>query len=244
MNTQEFGKFVAYKDAALILPFVEGRGLPHDFSKNCIKPTFSNGVWKKGSMEFATGRYINFENKYEPKGSFSLVARFKPRDFLRLGQRLIIKDNGSTAGFALSFNDAGTNGLRFYIREISPIILDSKTKFKYIKYITGISVFDLKSKKLHVNKHLERSLQTTGTLTSITNPLCVGGYPSQGGYFIGHITDARIYDRDLSYSEVKSVDYYLNSKPKPTAITKRGCFQAVKNTGIEVDGKLTSCCGI
>jgi len=59
--------------------------------------------------------------------------------------------------------------------------------------------------------------------------------------FNGLLFGLFIWEKALNDSEVKSACYYATKKPKPTCVTRRGVYQAVKNTGIEVDGNLVRC---
>ncbi len=246
MNTQEFGKFVAYKDAALILPFIEGRGLPHDFSRNKNDSYFSNAKWILFGNKFDN-------NKVLISNDDSLNIK-TPSIFV--GLKVNADSNGSKTwcicvkdyAYGIWFDHVIPGGTTMYINDgtswYNSRSIRLKRGFQYLfGSFDGINVL-IKS----LDKHLSNSNVNQVNIQFSLSPFGLGIRPAAkiDILYKSIIFDIKVWSRVLSDSEQKSVYYYSNQNKnsKPTAITKKGCFLAVKNTGVEVDGKLTSCCGI
>jgi len=104
LNVQELGKFVAYKDAVFIMPFIEGRGLPHDFSKYRNNATFNNAKWLKG------GKFI------QNSGDQTSIPN---HESLRISEGTVMIDIQSRMYYwsaVLDFVDYGTGGTGSFIQ--------------------------------------------------------------------------------------------------------------------------------
>lgn len=64
--------------------------------------------------------------------------------------------------------------------------------------------FDGTTLKLYVDGNLVKSTTASGTMSSSSGPLRIGGNSIRGEYFLGRIDDIRVYDRALSQAEIRT----------------------------------------
>src|SRR5262249_37489705 len=84
------------------------------------------------------------------------------------------------------------------------------------------ATYDGATTRIYVNGTLVTNKAQTGTITTSTNPLQIGGDSLYGGYFAGRIDEVRIYNRALSVAEIQSdmnsaVTPPQSPTPTPTA---------------------------
>jgi len=140
--------------------------------------------------------YISLGNVWNPSSFFALRAMVKLLDTSTLGQRIIVKDNGAV-GWALSWNDAGTDKFRFFIRGTTSVVLDSNTIGELGKTYILNAFVNGSGRYIFINGTYNAGVADNQIPVSNTNPLCVGGSPSSGNSFHGYIYYAMIYNAPI-----------------------------------------------
>ena len=248
LNAQELGKFVAYRDAVLIFPFIEGRGTKlHDFSRHRNHGTIHGATWTQGKF----GKALSFDgiDDYVDCGNdeslditdaITIAAWVKP----------VVGDVSKTILGKVSFRTGymmyQAEGKRYqvYLGNGSDWVAWGGTysfvdnKWTHIAFTASMTDSKL---RLYVDGVQHDSFDISSPWISSKNPFKIGKGEYGTGSFNGTIDEVRIYNRALSEEEIKCL--YLNSfkKPKPTCVTRRGVYQAVKNEGIELTGNSLKC---
>jgi hypothetical protein len=159
-----------------------------------------NGLQFDGSND-----YVSMGNVLNQTSSFTVAAWIYPHDITTSGQRIVVKDSSSD-GWALSLGDGGSNTVRFFIRDLSEIILDSTNIIQTNAWQHIVGVYDATAgtKKLYINGSLNAgSTGLTGAPVSNTANFGIGGNPdTTANFFDGNIDNVKIYEKALTAAEV------------------------------------------
>lgn len=244
MNAQESGKFVAYKDAVLIMPFIEGRGLPHDFSKyrNTVSGTCAKWGVNYTYLDDLSGFLIPDSRVLRPTTRITEILDLKLEKSTSLTQTSDWREFFGKSGYWTFTSYISDNYIRWFLERPDNIrhgVTGASWKVgrRTFATITFDTLFGIKGYRdgVFFASNTGAIGQTIADTTGIDARLWVSGFARAQVYFAG------IFVKSFTDSEVKSAYYYATKKPKPTCVTRRGVYQAVKNTGIEVDGNLVRC---
>ena len=112
---------------------------------------------------------------------------------------LFDKSDNSTNGFELRL--FSQTGLQLVFRSLTPISITASIPSSGWVHIVGI--YDGVNTKIYVNGVINSTLATTGTITSNTYPLTIGGDVQNSNYSLNKpIALPRIYNRALTATEV------------------------------------------
>lgn len=177
-----------------------------DFSTPAYDGT-NNGSTNDTSAKIGPGRTFVDPNHWvellsipELTSDFTISAWINTSANTRAGQRVICDDeNNASGGFALSLGDPGTGRLRFYIRGLNPISLDSPSNAisnSTWYYVSATFDETNRLKRLYIDGSLVASQNITGTFTSSDNgDASIGGETASGetgNRFNGSLDEARI----------------------------------------------------
>lgn len=138
--------------------------------------------------------------------SFSVSFWMNP-DSAGDGQRLVYKDE-SNGGWAVSYGDPGSGKLRFYIRGLDDISLDTGDVINSGKWhhVTAVRDAENNNRYIYVNGAEKASLNSdSGSLSASNDELVVGAQNDGSKSFNGNIDNIRIYPYALSAEEVKKI---------------------------------------
>jgi hypothetical protein len=174
---------------------------------------FGNGGEFDGSDDYVdTGITDNIQN-----GDFTVSLWMNPNTDGASSGRLVNKDPTGN-GWSLSYGDPGNNRLRFFVRGMDDVSLDTGSIIDIGNWYHVIGVFDNtnNNRYLYVNGTLEAiNMSDTGTPNINSAAIAIAAEAEDNTInFDGQIDEVRIYNRALSESEVK--DLYLWA-PGPVA---------------------------
>ncbi|RUM65519.1 MAG: hypothetical protein DSZ03_02635, partial [Sulfurimonas sp.] len=148
--------------------------------------------------------------------SRSITAWFKTTDISKEGQRIFADDEYNNAGsYALSVGDPGAGQVRFYIRGLSVVSLDSAAVIQNNQWYFAAATFDAATMKKRL-----RIFDSSGTLLSDVHATVTGtlfaqsGTPSLGGEthngetanrFEGNIDEVKVYDGVLDSTQIHAM---------------------------------------
>ena len=257
MNAQELGKFIAYKDSVFIMPFIEGRGLPHDFSVYKNNATFINAKWRKNFVELGgvnRDRYISVPASNSLNSCDNEVTAIV---MFRLQEKIDITDQND---YTYLFSKDAWDYWHIFVEQIeglttSVMTWDGTTEYRYC-ILGRDSPFNVYKPKVvfaglsySAKDGILKQIYNYAYVTKAKDPLPLNPAGHDGDLRFGHASPrsipgfvyfGQVWKRCLSDSEVKSSYYHTKRNVKPTCVTRRGVYQAVKNTGIEVDGNMTN----
>lgn len=189
----------------------------------------NNGV-NNGSSNFSPGFIEDAQSFVDPNhwielpshnargGSFSYTAWFNSSDVSRSGQRIICDDATNGQGcHAISLGDPGSGRIRFYIRNLGPVSLDSPNLISNNTWYYVSAVFDASTstKYLYVNGNLVASQGVGGTLGPANGNASIGGEVAAGeagNRFMGRIDEVRSFSGTLSPEWIET-EYNNQSNP-------------------------------
>lgn len=153
-------------------------------------------------------------------GSFTCSAWFRTTDNTRTGQRIICDDATNANGcWAISLGDPGTGSLRFYIRGLSVVSLDTPNLISNNTWYHVVIVYDNVSNPKIKTIYLNGTSVATGTVTGVlgtpTGNASIGGEVAAGetaNRFQGNIDEVRSIPSILSANWI-SAEYNNQSNP-------------------------------
>ncbi|VAW91659.1 MSHA biogenesis protein MshQ [hydrothermal vent metagenome] len=171
--------------------------------------------------------------------SFTMTAWINPV-VINQDQRIFADDQNNSGGFAFSLGDGGNGRLRFFSRNVNPIILDSPAVINAgsWQHVAAVHDVNAKTRQLFVNGVAVTSAQPyTGTWGSDTGTASLGGENNSAGSeavprwrFQGSIDEVRVYARALSSGDITAV---MNET--------RACASTFDHLLIEHDGSALTC---
>ena len=198
-----------------------------DTSGNNYHATPHNGtstslgrICSAGSFD-GSNDYVSIPSFPNLTTSFTISAWINP-NAINNDQRIFVDDESNSGGFAFSLGDGGDGRLRFFSRNVNPIILDSSPVISAGNWYHVVAVHDSinKTRQIFVNgADVTGGPQTyTGTWSSDNGLASIGGETDGAGSeasaqwrFDGLIDEVKVYYRALSAAEISS--YYTNPNP-------------------------------
>lgn len=169
-----------------------------------------NGTCRYGVFD-GQDDYVSISTLPNLTGSFTIAAWIRAEE-LGNDQRIFADDRNNSGGFAFSLGDGGNGRLRFFSRNVSPVILDSAAVISQDTWHFVAVVHDVtaKSRKIYVDGATTPVAQDvyTGTWGSDNGDASIGGEvdgTSEGvprWRFKGNIDELVIYQRSLSGDEI------------------------------------------
>jgi len=110
--------------------------------------TTSEGKICKGGKFDGFDDYIELNNFPDLTGSRTITAWIKTLDNRKKGQRIFADDERNKKGnYALSLGDGGSGRVRFYIRGVKPVILDSDSVINNNNWYFVVATYDDNTKR-------------------------------------------------------------------------------------------------
>ncbi len=149
-------------------------------------------------------------------GSRTITAWFKTMDNTKPGQRIFADDETNGNGnYAISLGDPGAGMVRFYIRGLSSISLDSKSVIQNNKWYFMAATFDVNTKEKTLKIYDEFgvlkdsvSVVVRGTVGVPSGMASIGGETNSGetnNRFKGSIDKVLIYQNVLTQVQIEEV---------------------------------------
>ncbi len=173
-------------------------------------PNWTGDCTMNGCLDFdgmddfvRTGVERNFED------SFSVSAWFNPDETPSDGQRLVADDDNNN-GWALSYGDPGSGQLRFFVRGMDAVSLDTSSIIDAGTWYHVVGVFDAdgNDRYIYVDGVREASdTADTGTPSTDAGNVTIGdeGVNGESKNFDGQLDDVRVYPYALSDEQVQQV---------------------------------------
>jgi len=176
------------------------------------------GAWAQNhSMNFdGVDDYVALPSFPHLSGSRTVTAWFKTKDRNERGQRIFADDEYNRDGmYAVSVGDPGSGRVRFYIRGLSPVSLDSNPVVQNDRWYFVAATFDIDTmvKRLVIydaggNKIDEVSQSVSGTMVAPTGTPSLGGETDNGetaNRFKGEIDEIKVFDKPLSAEQIRLI---------------------------------------
>ncbi|PSG98910.1 MAG: hypothetical protein BRC29_02155 [Nanohaloarchaea archaeon SW_7_43_1] len=184
-------------------------GIPENGVNRGVNGTFSTQSFDfDGTDDYVdTGISDNIQT-----GDFSLSLWINPDSRPSSGQRLVEKDSGGN-GWALSYGDPGQGRLRFFVRGMDTVSLDTSDLINVGNWYHLTAVFDDSNNNRYIYVNGERrasDTDDTGSPSTNTNSIALGAEADNETHYDGKLDEIRIYNRSLSNSDVE--DLYFKGK--------------------------------
>lgn len=153
-------------------------------------------------------KFPDLDAASSPSG-FTITAWIRTRDRSKIGQRILIDDEGSPgdrSGWGLSLGDGGAGRIRFYSRSTDPVYVDTGAVVANDAwyFVAAVVDFTLRQKSIFVYDQsgalIDRVVQAyTGSWASDAGTASIGGETDASaeagaGYrFTGNIDEVRVY---------------------------------------------------
>lgn len=180
-----------------------------------VSPAYNFG---DGQNFVDPNNWIELTNHPNHTGSFSYSAWFRTNDRTRTGQRVICDDATNANGcHAISLGDPGTGSLRFYIRGLNPVSLDTPNLIANGVWYHVVVTYNntTKLKALYLNGSLVASQTVTGTMGTPTGNASIGGEVAAGesaNRFHGSIDEVHSFPGVLTASWI-ATEYNNQNSP-------------------------------
>lgn len=153
--------------------------------------------------------YLSFSN-------FSVSLWIKPDTTSAGGKRLVNKDQGSS-GWSLSIGDPGAGKIRFFIRDLDTVSLDTASAVSAGEWHHIVAVRDKSNQRrsIYVNAARRAILSSdTGSTDTNQNQVSIGAGSGGSNSFDGKVDDVRIYNSSLSQKEIERLyNYQKENQP-------------------------------
>ncbi len=187
-----------------------------------VTPGSGGGICTGYGFDGSAG-YIGLPASFPKLGStsgstsFTITAWFKSSNVGKSGQRIFVDDQNNTGGFALSLGDGGSGMVRFFSRNVNPIIFDSPAVVVNNVWHFVVAVHDAttQTRTLHIYNAtglLSSTSQTyTGTWGTDSGAAAIGGENAastengSGFRFQGSIDELKVYNRVIPATEIASI---------------------------------------
>ena len=159
------------------------------------------------------GDYIEVPDSVNFDSSFTVVAWINQAS-AGGDQRIIADDENNTGGFAFSLGDGGNGRLRFFSRNVNPVILDTPPVISTNTWYFVAAVHDSvnKTRTIYVDGVEVASDAYSGTWGSDAGTASIGGETSNAGSeavprwrFNGAIDEVLIFDNALGQAQVEAI---------------------------------------
>ncbi len=186
--------------------------------------TVGGGICHVGNFIASSKQHIEIPNFPKISGSRTITVWIKVKD-LAIGGRIFADDRNNQSGdYALSYGDPGSGRVRFYIRGLNAVSLDSDNVIVANQWYFVAARFDSIGMKKYLYIYdsfgnLKDSVSQTvaGTLNFSEGFASIGGEPSSGNeangaQFDGNIDEVKIFDKVLIDNKINQI--YSNEKDK------------------------------
>lgn len=152
--------------------------------------------------------------------NFTITAWIRSTSASTTGQRILIDDQNNSGGYGFSLGDGGSNVLRFYSRNIDPIILDSTYAIANNTwyFVAAVANTTTKRRTIYVFNAAGTLLNSTsdgaaysGTWGTDAGPVSIGGETNASGespsgfHFKGNLDEVRVYNSALSQAVLTEI---------------------------------------
>ncbi|WP_456382601.1 LamG-like jellyroll fold domain-containing protein, partial [Hydrogenimonas sp.] len=174
------------------------------------------GLCHVGSFD-GSDDYIELENFPHLNGSRTVTGWFKTKDNTRKGQRIFADDEVNDEGnYAVSVGDPGTGKVRFYIRGLDPVSLDSDAVVENDTWYFVAAVFDAETMTKYLTiydaggeKIDEVSQVVSGALSTPGGTPSIGGETAQSAEssrkFFGELDEVKIFDGAMVADQIDMI---------------------------------------
>lgn len=178
----------------------------------------NNGSMNAPNGKIASGRNFDDPNDFidinsfpQISSAFTISGWVRTEDPSEQGQRIFCDDeNNDPEGYALSVGDPGTERLRFYIRSLNPVSLDSPNNTILSNtWHHCVAVFDpsVSEKRLYVDGSLVASDGYAGSFVSSQGNASIGGELPGGetnNRFEGDLDEIRVAKDPLASERIEA----------------------------------------
>lgn len=178
----------------------------------------SPALFEDGQGFVDPNHWIELPSHAARGGGFSYSAWINSSDVTRSGQRIICDDASNGAGcHAISLGDPGNGRIRFYIRGMGPVSLDSPNLISNNIWYYVVAVYDAaaSTKYLYINGVLSVSSGVGGTLGPANGNASIGGEVAAGeaaNRFMGNLDEVRSFGGVLGPNWI-ATEYNNQSNP-------------------------------
>ena len=180
--------------------------------------TAGGGLCHVGAFDNSLNKeYIKIDNFKQISGNRTITTWIKINNLDSAGRIFADDKNNQNGDYALSYKDPGSGLLRFYIRGLSPVSLDSTTVLQENQWYFIVATFDADNmkKKLYIydnNDSLVESVSqnVSGTLSQSEGAASIGGERDDGSEassstFDGYIDELKIFNKDLNITQIQTI---------------------------------------
>ena len=191
----------------------------------------SQGTCNYGAFDDAggsNGDYVALNGFPNLNADFTVAAWINTRNRSARGQRIFADDESNSGGFALSLGDGGTGRLRFYSRNINPIILDGGSgtiQNNTWYFVAGVANLTNSTRTIYVFNDSGALIETTsgtfsGTWGSDAGIASIGGETNSGetnNRFFGDLDEVQVYSGAMSQAAIAALarETHTCSSPPP-----------------------------
>ena len=190
---------------------VDASGNGHDGTQEGVT-TGGTGIFGTSSYEFLDdggGSWVELPGFPDRTASFTVSAWIRTDDRTEGGQRVFADDGDNTGGYALSLADQGGTGrLRFYSRDVNPIILDSGPVIENGRWYHVAAVHDASTstRRIYVNGTQVAADTYSGNWGTDVDAAAIGGEIATGeseNRFDGDIDEVRYTSTARSAADIR-----------------------------------------
>jgi len=175
------------------------------------------------------GDYIGLPSFPNLDSDFTITAWINTNNSAARGQRIFADDERNIGGFALSLGDGGTGRLRFYSRNVNPIILDGgigTIQNDTWYFVAAVADITNGARTIYVYDDSGVLIETTtashtGTWGSDTGISSIGGETNNGetaNRFSGDIDEVQVYSGVMSQASIATLASETHSCPLPAGL--------------------------
>gem|GEM_PF-2263974 len=180
------------------------------------------GLCRVGSFQASRKQHVEIAN-FKALGSSRTITAWIYVNDLDVNGRIFADDRNNRAGdYALSYKDGGKRRMRFFIRGLNPVSLDSNAVLKERRWYFVAAVFDADAMKKYLyifddsgNLIDQKNVTVRGRVRASEGYASIGGEPASGNeanrmQFDGYIDEVKVFDKALSLDALRG--YLANDK--------------------------------
>jgi len=180
--------------------------------------TAGGGLCHVGKFDSSSNKeYIKINNFKQISGNRTITTWIKINNLNSAGRIFADDKNNQNGDYALSYKDPGSGLLRFYIRGLSPISLDSTTVLQENQWYFIVAIFDADNMKKKLSIYDDGgsliesvSQNVSGTLSQSEGDASIGGERDDGSEasmstFDGDIDELKVFDKDLNTTQIQTI---------------------------------------
>ena len=177
----------------------------------------------------SNGDYVGLPSFPNLSENFTVTAWINTNNNSAKGQRIFADDEYNNGGFALSLGDGGTGRLRFYSRNINPVVLDGSIgtiQNNTWYFVAAVADISNGTRTIYVYDDSGALIETTtashtGTWGSDTGISSIGGETNNGetsSRFSGDIDEVQVFSGAMAQATVATFVSEVHSCPLPTGL--------------------------